>query len=116
MRFAVVLALLAALVAAPRPRAEAADARQFDRVLPDREFSGPGWRFRELDNFRLQFRQDARRFRRGGVGPILVVPPVVVVAPGQCWQGGYWDYQWVPTWDGGGYYQPFWVDGYWAAC
>jgi hypothetical protein len=115
MRFAVVLVLLAAVIGAPFPRAEAADGRHVDRPLPDRAFSGPGWRFNEVENFRLQFRQDARRFRRGA-GPILVVPPVVVVAPGQCWQDGYWDYQWVPTWDGGGYYQPFWVDGYWAAC
>lgn len=69
-------------------------------------------------------------------------PTVVFVTPRQCWQAGYWTYQWVPqsytysTWVAGqwspdgrwldghyaptvyqsGYYQPLWVEGYWTAC
>jgi hypothetical protein len=64
------------------------------------------------------------------------------VAPYRCWQPGYWTHQWVPqaytynTWVAGhwspdgrwveghyvpyvhhaGYYQPYWVDGYWVSC
>lgn len=67
---------------------------------------------------------------------------VVIVAPQRCWQPGYWTHQWVPrsytynTWVAGhwspdgrwveghytpyvhhaGYYQPYWVEGYWTAC
>ena len=67
---------------------------------------------------------------------------VVLVAPFRCWQSGYWTHQWIPrahtynTWVGGhwspdgrwveghyvpythhtGYYQPYWVEGYWTAC
>jgi len=66
----------------------------------------------------------------------------VVVFPGRCWTEGYWAYQWVPqaspyhvwvaghwsaggTWvpghyqtyyQGSGYYQPYWVEGYWSGC
>jgi hypothetical protein len=69
-------------------------------------------------------------------------PGVVFVAPRQCWQPGYWTHQWVPqahtynTWVAGqwspdgrwieghyapyvhhaGYYQPYWVEGYWVGC
>jgi hypothetical protein len=74
--------------------------------------------------------------------PVFVVPQTVFVTPGQCWQPGYWAYQWVPqtytysTWVAGqwspdgswidghyapsqvssGYYQPLWVEGYYSAC
>jgi|ERR1043166_5290913 hypothetical protein len=141
MRFALVLALLAAAVAAPFTGVEAG-GRRVEHVLPDRAFSGPGWRFDEVENFRRQFHQDQRRVRGDGRGPIVVVPQVVVVSPGRCWQDGYWDYQWVPqptpydawvpgqwsadgvwvqghyeaAWYDGGAYQPFWVGGYWARC
>jgi hypothetical protein len=69
-------------------------------------------------------------------------PAVIFVSPSRCWQPGYWTYQWVPqaytytTWVAGqwspdgrwidghyapsqytsGYYQPFWIEGYWAGC
>jgi hypothetical protein len=69
-------------------------------------------------------------------------PAVVFVAPSQCWQPGYWSYQWVPqaytynnwvaghwspdgrwiegyyqpAWYTSGYYQPFWIEGYYTAC
>jgi hypothetical protein len=67
---------------------------------------------------------------------------VVIVAPSRCWQPGYWTHQWVPQayaysiWVAGhwspdgrwidghyaprvhhsGYYQPYWVEGYWTNC
>jgi hypothetical protein len=139
MRLALALALIVSMVTAPLTVASAADR---DRVLPDRAFSGPGWRFRDVENFREQFRQEQRRFRRAGDGPVVVVPQVVFVSPGRCWQAGYWDYQWVSqaypydawvpgawspdgywieghyetAWYNGGYYQPYWVDGYWSRC
>jgi hypothetical protein len=143
MRFAVVIVLLAALGVAPSNVAQAGEPRRAQAVETDRAFSGPGWRFRDVENFREQFVRDQRRFRRqGGQQSIVVVPQVVVVSPGRCWQDGYWSYQWVPqsypysTWvpgqwspDGlwieghyqqawyeGGYYQPFWVEGYWTRC
>jgi hypothetical protein len=69
-------------------------------------------------------------------------PGVVLVAPARCWQPGYWAQQWVaqahtyPTWVAGhwsqegrwvqghyvpyvhhtGYYQPYWIEGYWLSC
>jgi len=72
----------------------------------------------------------------------VIVPQIVFVSPGRCWQSGYWSYQWVaqsysyntwvpgvwspdgywiaahyePGWYDGGYYQPLWVEGYWAGC
>ena len=136
MRFALVLALIVAAVTAP------AGAGAGERVLPDRAFSGPGWRFRDLDNFREQYYQDQRRFRRAGDGTVIVVAPPVVVSPGRCWTRGYWDYQWVPQtypfdawvpggwsadgiwteghyeqgWYSSGYFQPYWVEGYWSRC
>ena len=140
MRLALVLAVLATVLAAPVARAEPG-ARRAEQVLPDRAFSGPGWRFRDVENFRQQYYQDQRRVRRGD-GTVIVVPQVVVVSPGRCWQEGYWTYQWVPqsyayntwvpaqwspdglwieahyaaAWYGGGYYQPLWVEGYWTGC
>ena len=140
MRFALVLALVVTALTAPL--AVAGERDRAPAPLPDRAFSGPGWRFRDVENFREQFRQDQRRFRRLGDGSVVVVPQIVYVSPGRCWQAGYWDYQWVPqsysdnAWvpaqwspDGfwieghyeaasynSGYYQPFWVEGYWARC
>jgi len=141
MRFAVVLAMLVAAVAAPWS-AVGAEPRRVEHVQPDRAFSGPGWRFREVENFRRQYFQDQRRVRRDAGAPVVVVPQVVAVSPGRCWQDGYWDYQWVsqPTsynawvpghwgpdglwveghyeaaWYDGGSYQPYWVGGYWTRC
>ena len=138
MRFALVLAVLVTIVAAPLAVGE---ARGVQAVQPDRAFSGPGWRFRDVENLRQQFFEDQRRFRRNS-SSVIVVPPVVVVSPGRCWQDGYWSYQWVPQYstyaawvpgqwspDGywieghyeaasnsGGYYQPVWVEGYWTGC
>ena len=137
MRVALVLVLLAATLAAPPAAVNAAE-----RVLPDRAFSGPGWKFNDVETFRLQFRQAQRRFRHAADGTLVAVPQVVFVSPGRCWQSGYWDYAWVPqsyaynawvpggwapdgswveahyesTWYGGGYYQPLWVEGYWTPC
>jgi len=140
MRLALVLVLLATAVAAPFTVAEAGGSRRVEHVVPDRAFSGPGARFRDVDNFREQFRQQRER---GVVGPqVVVVPQVVFVSPGRCWQAGYWNYQWVPqsyaynawvpaqwspdghwieghyeaAWYNGGSYQPYWVEGYWARC
>lgn len=140
MRFALVLALLAAATA--MPAAVHAGPRRAEHVLPDRAFSGPGWRFRDVDNFREQYRQEQRRFRRDGGGSVVVVPQVVFVSPGRCWTTGYWNYQWVDqsypydvwvpgawspegdwiegyyqtAWYSGGYYMPYWVEGYWSRC
>lgn len=81
----------------------------------------------------------SKRFRGHNV---IVLPSPVVVVPGRCWTQGYWAYQWVPqaapyqlwvaghwsaggTWVPGhyqtyyhasGYYQPYWVEGYWSGC
>src|SRR5258705_5338804 len=95
MRLALVAVLLLTAVTLP-PAVVEAGSRRVEHVVPDRAFSGPGWRFNEVENFRQQFRQDQRRFHRAGDQPVLVVPPVVVVSPGRCWQAGYWDYPWVP--------------------
>lgn len=140
MRVALALVMLAAVTATPFATADAAE-RRAQHVLPDRAFSGPGWRFDDVENFRRQYRQEQRRVRRDG-STIVVVPQVVVVSPGRCWQEGYWDYQWVPqpasynawvpghwsgegfwleghyelAWYDGGAYQPFWVEGYWSRC
>ena len=72
--------------------------------------------------------------------PVIVVPQTVFLSPNRCWQPGYWTYQFVPqsysynTWVAGqwspdgqwieghyapsfyntGYYQPFWVEGYYC--
>ena len=141
MRRALVLALLITAVAAPLAVVEAGE-RRAEHVVPDRAFSGPGWRFNDVENFRRQYFQDQRRIRRDGGAPIVVAPQAVVVSPGRCWQDGYWDYQWVPqsyaynawvpgqwsaegswidgyyqqAWYDGGYYQPLWVAGYWTRC
>jgi hypothetical protein len=141
MRLALVLALLLTALASPPAVAEAGE-RHAERVLPDRALSGPGWRFNDVENFRRQFRQEQRRVRRDGSQAVVVVPQVVFVSPGRCWQAGYWDYQWVPqsygynawvpgqwsaegfwieghyeqAWYSGGYYQPYWVEGYWSRC
>jgi hypothetical protein len=82
-----------------------------------------------------------RRFR-GQDGSVIIVPQVVFVTPSNCWQPGYWAYQWVPPavastmwvpgqwspdgyWIDGyyapmayssGYYQPAWVEGFWSSC
>ena len=137
MRFALVLVLAVAIVLAP-----AAGVGAGDRVQPDRAFSGPGWRFRDLDNFRQQYRQDQQQFRRAADGTFVVLPPAVVVSPGRCWTRGSWNYQWVPQtypfdawvpggwsadgvwteghyeqgWYSSGYFQPYWVEGYWSRC
>ena len=139
MRLTLVLALLIAVLGAPVAEA---GARRAADVPTDRAFSGPGWKFRDVENFTLQYQEQQRRIRQQGNGSVLVVPQVVVVAPGRCWQAGYWDYQWVPqsysytawvpgqwtpdgswieghyqpAWYSGGYYQPFWVEGYWTTC
>lgn len=76
----------------------------------------------------------------GGHGHKVVVPGPVFVVPRSCWTPGYWAYQWVPhaaayqvwvpghwspagTWVPGhyqtqyqGYYQPYWVEGFWVGC
>ena len=140
MRSTIVLAVLAAMLAVPAAYVEAGQKRA-EHVLPDRAFSGPGWRFRDVENFRQQYRQEQRHIRRSD-GTVVVVPSVVVVSPGRCWQAGYWTYQWVPqsyaynafvpgqwsadgfwieghyesAWYSSGYYQPYWVEGYWSRC
>jgi len=142
MRLGLVLALMVTALAAPLAVANAGDRVRAQAALPDRAFSGPGWRFNDVENLRQQFRQDQRRFRRLGDGPVIVVPQIVYVSPGRCWQAGYWDYQWVPqsyaynawvpgqwspdgfwieghyeaAWYNSGYYQPVWVEGYWSSC
>lgn len=89
---------------------------------------------------------DPRFRHHRGVKPppsrVIIVPRPVYVVPSRCWVPGYWTYQWVPqssahnvwvpgqwspggTWiegrwetrvHGSGYYQPYWVEGYYAAC
>lgn len=76
-------------------------------------------------------------------GAVIVVPqPIVVIAPRQCHEPGYWAYSWVPqsyvsnVWIPGyydanalwiegryeprayawGYYQPYWVPERWTSC
>lgn len=75
-------------------------------------------------------------------GRVIVVPAPVYVVPSQCWAPGYWNYSWLPqvssynlfvpgAWSpdgywieghyeqqlsGGGYWQPYWVEGRWGAC
>jgi hypothetical protein len=134
MRLALVLALLVTTAAAPLGAAEAADRHRSRHVPADRAFSGPGWRFRPLEG------PDFARLRHQR--QTIVVPQVVVVSPGRCWQSGYWTYQWVPqsysynawvpgqwspdgrwidghyaqTWYNSGYYQPLWVEEAWSSC
>jgi len=141
MRVALVLALLVTVIAAPLAVAEAGP-RRAQAVEMDRAFSGPGWRYRDVENLREQFFRDQQRFRHDPRTVVVVVPNVVVVSPGRCWQDGYWSYQWVPqsysysawvpaqwspdgqwleghyepAWYSGGYYQPLWVTGYWTSC
>jgi hypothetical protein len=95
-----------------------------------------------IDRFDGDRRGDGRPHRPGHQRPVFIVPQTVFVTPGQCWQPGYWTYQWVPqtytysTWVAGqwspegywidghyapsqystGYYHPLWVEGYYAAC
>ena len=140
MRVALVLALLVTVIAAPLAVAEAGQ-RRAQAVETDRAFSGLGWRYRDVENFREQFFRDQQRFRPDQ-RTIVAAPSVVVVSPGRCWQDGYWSYQWVPqsysysawvpgqwspdggwieghyepAWYNGGYYQPLWVAGYWTGC
>ena len=89
-------------------------------------------------------RNDGRRRWQGGRDGVhhWHRPAVVLVAPARCWQPGYWVQWWVPqaytynTWVAGhwsqdgrwvegqyvpythhaGYYQPYWVEGYWVSC
>jgi hypothetical protein len=87
-------------------------------------------------------RRGGRQHRPGHQRPVIVVPQTVFVTPSQCWQPGYWTYQWVPqtytysTWVAGqwspdgywidghyapsqyssGYYHPLWVEGYYSGC
>jgi hypothetical protein len=101
--------------------------------LPDRELTRADKR---LPDFA---RPDTFRQREGR---IVIVPQIVFVSPGRCWQAGYWTYQWVPQaysyttwvpaqwspdgawieghyaagWYSGGYYQPLWIDEYWSRC
>jgi len=142
MRLALALVLLVVAAAAAPLAAVEAGERRVEHALPDRAFSGPGWRFRDVENLREQFRQDQRRFRRDGDRLAVVIPQLVFVSPGRCWQAGYWNYQWVPqpysyntwvpgqwspdgfwieghyepAWYNGGSYQPYWVEGYWSRC
>jgi hypothetical protein len=87
--------------------------------------------------------RDRQRDHRPGQRPtVIVVPQTVVVTSNRCWQPGYWTYQFVPqlytysSWVAGqwspdgrwidghyasaqyssGYYQPFWVEGYYTFC
>ena len=76
MRVTLVIVLLAAVLAAPLAAADAAE-RRAEHVLPDRAFSGPGWRFRDVENFREQFRQEQGRARHDGERPVIV--PVLLV-------------------------------------
>jgi hypothetical protein len=87
-------------------------------------------------------RHRPHHFKRFRGHNVIVLPSPVVVVPGRCWTQGYWAYQWVPqavpyqvwvaghwsaagTWVPGhyqahyhasGYYQPYWVEGYWSGC
>jgi hypothetical protein len=80
--------------------------------------------------------------RPGHHQPVIVIPQTVFLTPNRCWQPGYWTYQFVPqsyaytSWVAGqwspdgrwvdghyepsyynsGYYQPLWVEGYYAGC
>jgi len=127
MRFAPALALVVVIAAMP-PAARAADVRAAFTVSRDRPAVAP----------RTANHDDRRRQER----TIVIVPQIVFVSPGRCWQSGYWSYQWVaqsysyntwvpgvwspdgywiaahyePGWYDGGYYQPLWVEGYWAGC
>ena len=94
MRVALVLALLVTVIAAPLAVAEAGQ-RRAQAVETDRAFSGPGWRYRDVENFREQFFRDQQRFRPDQ-RTIVVAPSVVVVSPGRCWQDGYWSW-WSAT-------------------
>ncbi|HEX6211244.1 MAG TPA: hypothetical protein VF136_10735 [Methylomirabilota bacterium] len=95
-----------------------------------------------IERFDGHRRGHRRPHRPGHQRPVLVVPQTVFVTPSQCWQPGYWTYQWVPqtytysTWVAGrwspdgywvdghyapsqvssGYYHPLWVEGYYRAC
>jgi hypothetical protein len=86
--------------------------------------------------------RDRDGHRPGHQRPVIIVPQAVYLAPYRCWQPGYWTYQFVPqsyaynTWVDGqwssdgqwiaghyapsyyntGYYQPFWVAGYYSSC
>jgi hypothetical protein len=133
MRFALTLALLVTAIVGAPFTALAGEVQRPGHQVYDRAFSGPGWRFREIENFREHFRDRGHRHHR---------PGVVIVSPGRCWQAGHWTYQWVPQaysyntwvaghwspdgrwidghyapgWYNGGYYQPLWVEGHWSAC
>ncbi len=133
MRLALVLALITTLVSTPLA-AVASDAPGASQVQPDRERT-------RADRRVPGFSTPAEAFRRHE-RPVFVVPQLVFVSPGRCWQAGYWSYQWVPqsysysTWVAGqwspegdwieghyepawyttGYYQPLWTEGYWTRC
>jgi len=91
---------------------------------------------------RFDDRRGDGRPHRPGSRPIIIVPQTVYVNPSNCWQPGYWSYQWVPQtytysqWVAGqwspdgywieghyapgqystGYYQPLWTEGYYSSC
>ncbi len=133
MRLALVLALITTLVSTPLA-AVAGDAHGASQVQPDRERTRADRRVPGFSTPAEAFRRHERR--------VFVVPQLVFVSPGRCWQAGYWSYQWVPqsysysTWVAGqwspegdwieghyepawyttGYYQPLWTEGYWTRC
>ena len=133
MRLALVLALLVTTVGAPLV-ARAGEPRGPRDPLPDRELTRADKRVPDYATPPDAFRRHDRS--------VVVVPQLVFVSPGRCWQAGYWSYQWVPqsysysTWVAGrwspdgfwveghyepawyntGYYQPLWTEGYWARC
>ncbi|HET7340710.1 MAG TPA: hypothetical protein VFL90_04540 [Methylomirabilota bacterium] len=139
MRLALALALIVVTVVVPFA-AQAGQARAAFGVPGDRTPSPPRTPSVIVGGDPGIYGFDGHRHRhRDGVD--VVVPSVVFVSPGRCWQSGYWTYQWVPQaysystyvpgyWaDGswiaahyepgfysGGYYQPLWVEGYWTGC
>ena len=139
MRLVPALVLLAAVVAAPLTT-RAAEMHASLGVSGDRPAAprAPA----PLTGERPGERHGEGRHDRDRDRTTIIIPQVVFVSPGRCWQSGYWTYQWVPqsyaysTWvegqwsaDGywipshyapvyyeGGYYQPLWVEGYWTGC
>jgi hypothetical protein len=139
LRLALVLALIAVTAATPLA-AQAGDVRASLGITNDRRppagapsVGVPGDpRSRTFDA-----RRPDRRERT-----IIIIPQIVFVSPGRCWQSGYWSYQWMPQsysyttwvpgqwsddgswidahyepgWYSSGYYQPLWVEGYWIGC
>jgi hypothetical protein len=134
MRLALAFMLLTTMATAPLA-AHAAEVRTASGVSTDRPATPPRGPVPLPGDRSGGARRDHDR-------TTIIIPPLVLVSPGRCWQSGYWTYQWVPqsysysAWvdgqwsaDGywipshyepvyysGGYYQPLWIDGYWMGC